>query len=176
MYECHHPSMDSNPLFERILSQCLISNISNFDGTKEDAYALNPFTFDASKSKYRALRQLIYQTLKQQSDSNGTRRWNLPTIYMHSICFLVTLLWTLSFLYLCHYPTITAAVVCGLAMNPLNGIAHNFMHQADHLGWHGIESYWRYRIFFKSSCAFCWKSHDQTDHKLLQQKHLALSF
>eukprot|EP01084_Bolivina_argentea_P107973 192994_1 len=160
VYECHHPSMDHNPIFKQSLQKYFVCNVNNIQ--KDDDYYYNTFTFDPNISRYIGLRDTIYKALIKQH-KNG-RKWNLPSIKMHISCLIVLVIFLITFIYLCIHPSFWVAVLTGICMNPLIGIAHNFMHQGDNKGVFGIETYWKYCIYLTLHTLENWNIHHVLSH------------
>eukprot|EP01084_Bolivina_argentea_P319086 553471_1 len=148
LFETHHPSMNYNQIFKS-LDKYFVCNVKN--EIKNDKYYYNTFTFDPNKSHYNQLRDLVYKQLINTNKTSNKRIWNLPNIKMHILSFFALLLFLIGFIYLCLNPSIVSAIICGICLHPLIGVAHNFAHQAENKGIFGIETYWQYVIYFTLS-------------------------
>ena len=131
------------------------------DLTEKNVDDLHTFKWDKDCKYFKLQNKVHRHLIKLYGHKYNENRW-----YSHLLCLLAVILWSISFYYLCIYPSIYTAIISGIFLHPFIGIGHNYFHQADKKGIFGMETLWRYLFNFTMFSFESWRLSHAISHHL----------
>eukprot|EP01083_Nonionella_stella_P028793 79355_1 len=145
----------NQPKVVQLLSKYYVKDLA------QNAEDLHTFNWNKDCKYFKLQRQVHDHLVSKYGTHYNKHRWSL-----HVLSLMVLSLWCISFYAFCINPSLLGAIISGCLLHPFIGIGHNYFHQADHKGWFGMETYWRYMMNFTMYSFEDWRLSHAISHHL----------